>query len=236
MGWLSDKLFGKRKKVNQAHIANVMKPAHDMMNQQIDWSKQLMDPKSAINMRLRNMMAQRSAETGAQQAQQMQKIAAMTGMSGGQAAMQSRMAMQNAMGGMNDQFIGMQQGQFNQGLSLYNLMHEQMKQKGQADVNMHLGDVNASNARRAQNQGIGMSVLGGFLSDRRLKQNIRLVGISHKGYNVYEFDYKDNKYGPDRYRGVMAQEVPFASMKDSNGYYFVDYSHPDLDVDFERIK
>ena len=40
-------------------------------------------------------------------------------------------------------------------------------------------------------------------------------------------------YGEGRYRGVMAQEVPEYSSKDSNGYLMVDYS--DLDVKFERI-
>ena len=74
------------------------------------------------------------------------------------------------------------------------------------------------------------------MSDKRLKKNIDLIGKSPKGHNIYEFEYKDRNLGPDRYRGVMAQEVPFASMTDSDGYLFVNYSHPDLDVQFERIK
>ena len=72
--------------------------------------------------------------------------------------------------------------------------------------------------------------------DKRLKTNRELVGKSDKGYNVYEFDYIDKGYGPDRYRGVMAQEVPFASIENANGYLSVNYNHPDLDVKFERIK
>lgn len=57
-------------------------------------------------------------------------------------------------------------------------------------------------------QGIG-SVAGGvgtalaLFSDRRLKENIVLVGTD-KGFNIYEFKYIGKE---GRYRGVMAQEV-----------------------------
>ena len=62
---------------------------------------------------------------------------------------------------------------------------------------------------------------------------IDLVGKSPKGVNIYEFDYKDKSYGEGRYRGVMAQEVPNASLKDKDGYLRVNYNK--LDVNFERI-
>ena len=42
--------------------------------------------------------------------------------------------------------------------------------------------------------------------------------------------YKDKE---GRYKGVMAQEVPWASFFDNNGYLMVDYSK--LDVDFVKI-
>ena len=75
--------------------------------------------------------------------------------------------------------------------------------------------------------------LQGTLSDRLLKENIELVGKSNLGINIYEFDYIDKSYGDGRYRGVMAQEVPWASIKDDSGYYMVDYSK--VDVPFEKI-
>ena len=56
---------------------------------------------------------------------------------------------------------------------------------------------------------------------------------SNLGINIYEFDYIDKSYGDGRYRGVMAQEVLWASIKDSDGYYMVDYSK--VDVPFEKI-
>ncbi len=74
-----------------------------------------------------------------------------------------------------------------------------------------------------------------FLSDENLKENIKLIGKSPNGINVYEFEYKNKKYGEGRYQGVMAQEVLFALVDSPEGYQ-VDYGHPDLDVKFERVE
>ena len=67
-------------------------------------------------------------------------------------------------------------------------------------------------------------------SDARLKEDIRLVGQSPSGTNVYSFKYKQL---PGRYLGVMAQEVPWASHLTDTGYYAVDYSK--VDVEFRRL-
>jgi hypothetical protein len=238
MGWLSDKLFGKRKRIDTAHIDRMMAPTQDLITQQKEFGTQMMDPKSAINMQFRRMMAQRSAETGAQSAQQMQKMSAMHGISPAQAMMQQRMAMNQAMGGVNDQMLQNQQSMWTQGAGMLGAMINPQSQMNQGQVGAYTGQINASNQRRAGNMAFGQQALGALIgaSDKRLKQNIKLVDVSPKGHNIYEFDYRDSKYGPDRYRGVMAQEVSFAAKKDPYGYYFVDYSHPDLDVNFERVK
>jgi len=71
---------------------------------------------------------------------------------------------------------------------------------------------------------------GAAQSDARLKENIELLGQSPSNINIYSFKYK----GKDgNYEGVMAQEVPWASFEDENGYLMVDYSK--LDVDFRRL-
>jgi hypothetical protein len=239
MGWLSDKLFGKRKRMDINHINNLMKPTQDLISGQIDTAQQMQDPNSMINMRMRNLMSQRSAESGAQAAGQMQKTAAMSGMSPGQAMMQQRMAMNQAMGGVNQQWQQGLQGQMNQGTGLLSGMIGEQRQMDEGQVNAYMGQINASNAARQSNMNMGMQIAGNLgvpgFSDRRLKTNIKHIGKSPKGYNVYEFDYKDSRYGPDRYRGVMSDEVSFAAIKDASGYDFVNYSHPDLDVNFERI-
>ena len=67
-------------------------------------------------------------------------------------------------------------------------------------------------------------------SDSRLKENIKLVGKSPSNINIYEFKYKDSK---GKYEGVMAQEVPWASIVGDDGYFSVDYSK--LDVEFKKL-
>jgi hypothetical protein len=71
----------------------------------------------------------------------------------------------------------------------------------------------------------------GFFSDARLKEDIRLVGRSPAGVNVYSFKYKQL---PGRYMGVMAQEVPWARHMTDTGYYAVDYTK--VDVKFRRLQ
>jgi len=67
-------------------------------------------------------------------------------------------------------------------------------------------------------------------SDIRLKEDISFKTKSPSGLNVYTFKYKgDNTV----YEGVMAQEVPWASRQDVDGYLMVDYSK--VDVDFKKI-
>ena len=68
------------------------------------------------------------------------------------------------------------------------------------------------------------------LSDIRLKKDIELKGKSPEGVNVYSFKYKGND---ETYQGVMAQEVPWASIKGDDGYYLVDYSK--VDVEFKEL-
>ena len=63
-------------------------------------------------------------------------------------------------------------------------------------------------------------------SDRRLKQNIELVGRDERtGLNLYEFAYKDAPH--ERWRGVMADEVlqvmPSAVHTNEEGFMSVDY-------------
>jgi len=67
-------------------------------------------------------------------------------------------------------------------------------------------------------------------SDIQLKKDIKLVGKSPSGLNVYNFKY----IGEDEtYQGVMAQEVPWAASVADNGYLQVDYSK--VDVDFKKV-
>ena len=62
-----------------------------------------------------------------------------------------------------------------------------------------------------------------YFSDRRLKTNIKHIGKTHGGINVYSYDYLWGEPGI----GVMADEVshiPGAVHTHSSGYKMVDYS------------
>ena len=69
-----------------------------------------------------------------------------------------------------------------------------------------------------------------YNSDIRLKDDINLIGKSPSGINIYTFKYKgDGK----TYQGVMAHQVPHASIVNDEGYLMVDYNK--LDVEFKEI-
>ena len=73
-----------------------------------------------------------------------------------------------------------------------------------------------------------------FGSDRRLKTDIKKIGTSIKGYNIYRYKYLDQ---PEEYIGAMADEVfkknPEAVYRMDNGYMGVDYSK--IDIEFREV-
>lgn len=75
-------------------------------------------------------------------------------------------------------------------------------------------------------------------SDRNLKENIKFIGKSEKGFDIYEFEYKNKELGEGVYQGVMAQDLleskPEAVLSDNDGILSVDYSK--IDVEFRRIR
>jgi hypothetical protein len=70
---------------------------------------------------------------------------------------------------------------------------------------------------------------GGGWSDRRLKRDVRLLGISGRGFRIYSFQYV---WGGPTFVGVMAQEVlalcPTAVGIGQGGFLWVDYSKLDI--------
>lgn len=68
--------------------------------------------------------------------------------------------------------------------------------------------------------------VGAFLSDARLKTNIRRVGRMPSGVNLYSWDWNSEGRrltGEESGVGVIAQEVPWASIEGPEGYLMVDY-------------
>ena len=103
----------------------------------------------------------------------------------------------------------------------------------------------ALNNQKAQITGAALNTVGAvqnavtpFLapppSDRRMKKDIKLIGLSPSGLKVYSFEYKDNSFGKGIYQGVMSDEIPNnAVIKHEDGFDRVDYSM--LDVEFKLI-
>ncbi len=92
-------------------------------------------------------------------------------------------------------------------------------------------------ATKMQGYGAKMDAFGDIatmISDKTLKENIVKVGQSPSGFNIYEWNYL---WSPERFRGVIAQEVqkikPKAVLSNIFGHLLVDYSK--LDVNMERI-
>jgi len=98
---------------------------------------------------------------------------------------------------------------------------------GQSQQNQY----NAQQAQRNQMMGGLFSLGAAALSDPRVKENIKKIGKSTNGLNIYEFDYKQefkNIAGYGRFVGVMADEVekiiPEAVLIHPTGYKMVNYS------------
>ena len=71
-------------------------------------------------------------------------------------------------------------------------------------------------------------------SDRRLKKDIKLIGLSSSGLKVYSFKYKNISFGKGIFQGVMSDEIPsHAVIKGNDGFDRVDYSK--IEVEFKNI-
>jgi hypothetical protein len=69
--------------------------------------------------------------------------------------------------------------------------------------------------------GASTDALQYYISDRRVKKNIRRVGTTAGGQPWYEFEYT---FRPGKQYGVMADESPVeAVMTDANGFAYVNY-------------
>jgi hypothetical protein len=109
-------------------------------------------------------------------------------------------------------------------------------------LNAQVGYANALANQGSSGLGDFGAVLGGVaqiarLSDRRLKEDIEVVGRDERtGLTIYEFGYIDD---PDRrrYHGVMADEViaydPHAVSFDEHGYASVNYAR--LGIVFKEV-
>ena len=160
----------KPQTIDTNKIRQFQKPTQDLIQEQLGIGRQLMDPTSALNMQQRNIMEQRAAQTGAQIQRGLAKTGAQMGMSPGQLAMQQRMAQNEAMGGVNDQFQELLSGQFNRGLGLMGNMTQMQQGMYENLANAYVNRIAQQNQiaqTKYQNQmgsiGMGMNMSGNLM-------------------------------------------------------------------------
>jgi len=121
-----------------------------------------------------------------------------------------------------------QNNQYGQLQDILNVRGGQAAQSANAVANQD------AQIKGALTSGVNMMGSAAMASDRRLKKNIKLIGLSPAGLKIYQFKYKDSSYGDKIYEGVMSDEIPsLAIVKHKSGYDYVDYSK--IDVDFKTI-
>ena len=132
-------------------------------------------------------------------------------------------------GAISDQ-NSLQNPYMNVGTSLANTLYNQQQAQ----------DIASQNQQAAQTSGLisaGGSILGGLLSDERLKKDVKKVGKSESGIPEFEWVYKYDPY-KKRYHGTTAQALekvrPEAVITDpTSGIKLVDYAK--TDVSFHQL-
>jgi hypothetical protein len=135
----------------------------------------------------------------------------------------------NVLGLAQDEYRTSQQARINRSAAFLNMITT----LATTGTGISQTDITQTQSQPAFSVGLdlGMLALAGaklYTSDRRLKENILLIGQSPSGINVYKFKYK-NRDGD--YVGVMADEVPHAATE-VNGYQVVNYNL--IDVPFMK--
>ena len=160
MGWFSDALFGKRKKIDQNKVNSYMDPYNKMLNEQEDIARQMMDPNSQLNRGRQDMLRQNSYDMLGEQNQNLMQNAYMTNVSPAQMmAQQTQMANQQQ-GQFGGQMQGLLQGQFDQGNANLGNVMSMRKGEGERLSNAHIQTVNAHNARRQANMDLTVGLVG----------------------------------------------------------------------------
>jgi hypothetical protein len=166
MGWLSDKLYGKRAELSEDKLRGYQSRTQGYVDEQAGIARGMMDPQSQMNQQMRNLIMRNAATGGAQIGQQMQKMSAMSGMSPAQAMMQARMGMNQSMGQSANQYQQQMQSRFGQGAGLLQQVGQQQQGLDENLAQGYISRVNAQNARRASRQGFTMDMFKTMLPEK----------------------------------------------------------------------
>lgn len=134
--------------------------------------------------------------------------------------------------GLQQQGLGAARGEFNRALG-YGQQQLGLLQGGLGTP--LVSTTGSASERGISGKGVGegaaaIGTLMGLFSDKKLKENIKPIGKSANGHNLYTWDWNEKAKGlgiDSPTTGVIAQEVmkymPEAVFKDANGYYKVNY-------------
>tara|TARA_R100001594_G_scaffold46108_1_gene79108 strand:+ start:4543 stop:5082 length:540 start_codon:yes stop_codon:yes gene_type:complete len=164
MGWLSDKLFGKRKSLDLNKLKGYMQPTQNLLDKTLAGYEGLMDPNSEMNQGMIRHMQQQAQTQGAQIGQQVQKIGAMRNVSPAQAMMQARMAMNNSLGSLQGRELDFLQQQYSQGLGGMMGITQMQQGLNENEANAYVQSINAHNAKRQGRMNFATGLLGTAVS------------------------------------------------------------------------
>jgi hypothetical protein len=177
-------------------IREFLKPSQELITEQLGLSRQLMDPQSAINETMKNLMRQRATETGAQTGTQALKIAAMRNVSPGQALMSQRFAQNQATGGVNQLWQQAMQGRFGQGLGLMGNMSQMQQGQDENLANAYIGDISGQNMANAMMYNPEQQQSGGLLgSIMPMMGTGQLQDIWSGGKDIFQSFMQGGGYG-----------------------------------------
>jgi len=144
-------------------IQEYQAPTQALVNEQLGISRGLMDPQSAINQRLRNMLKGQGYEMSALGMSQMGKLGAQTGMSPGQIAMQQRMMSNQALGTSMANLNQRLQGRLDSGIGLLGSSIGVQKSLDENLSNAYLTNLGMENQYGSSTvAGMGSGLLGGM--------------------------------------------------------------------------
>jgi hypothetical protein len=117
-----------------------------LVDEQLKQGEDLIDPESELKQKVLSVLTQQAGNIGAQTAGNVSKIAAQTGVTGGQATMAAQDSLNKALGGVGDTFSDSLNQRLSQGMNLKNQMISHQKGLDENLMNVEIGNVNAMNA------------------------------------------------------------------------------------------
>ena len=120
-----------------------------LVDEQLQLSRDMQDPTSVMNQKVLNMLTQQADESGASTASAVSKLAAQTGVGGGQALMQSADAQNNARSQVERNFQNMMNQRFNQSTGLFSNAMNMQKGLDENMMNIDMYNMDASNVGAA---------------------------------------------------------------------------------------